>query len=147
MAKGPDQGVPRAFPADYPQPLLAGKTAQFNRHGGEIKKKVLPTLADAFVKDAFHCETVAELRAKIKEDLQSRREAESPTGGGPTGRTAHRGAQVRRAPGSHPDGAPALTRHALDRLRQHGADPAMAEDRQKFHGPVPQAAERNVRMS
>jgi trigger factor len=150
MAKDQTKEFPVAFPADYPQPLLAGKTAQFTATVREIKKKVLPTLDDAFVKDAFHCETVAELRAKIKEDLQSRREAES--------RNKVVDQLAEQLIEAHKFDAPQaliqmehqrLTRQALDRLRQQGADPAhWPEDRQKdFMAQFLKPAERNVRMS
>lgn len=150
MKKDETKTFPVAFPADYQQTQLAGKTAQFTATVRDIKKKVLPVLDDAFAKDTFQCETLAELRSKIKEDLQMRREAES------------RGKLVDQLAEEliklHPFDAPAtliemehqrLARQAVDRLRQQGADVATwPEERQKeFVAQFGQPAERNVRMS
>lgn len=150
MALGQTKEFPVAFPADYPQKTLAGKTAMFTATVKEIKKKVLPALDDAFAKDAFQVETAAELKTKVKEDLQARREAESRHQ--VIDQLAEQLIQL------HPFDVPAslvemehqrLSRQAVERLRAQGVDPARwGEDRQKdFVAQFLKPAERNVRMS
>jgi trigger factor len=150
MVKDQTKEFPVAFPADYPQAQLAGKTAQFTATVKDIKKKVLPALDDAFAKDAFQCETLVELRSKIKEDLQTRRESEK------RGKVVDQIAEQLIT--LHPFDVPVslvemehqrLARQAVDRIRQQGADLAKwPEERQKqFVAQFEKPAERNVRMS
>jgi trigger factor len=150
MTTNQTKEFPVAFPTDYPQALLAGKTAQFTATVRDIKKKVLPALDDAFAKDAFQCETLAELRSKILEDLKMRREAEV------RGKVVDQLAE--QLIGLHPFDAPPtliemehqrLARQAVDRMKSQGADVAQwPEERQKeFVAQFLKPAERNVRMS
>jgi trigger factor len=63
------------YPADYPDQKLAGKTYDYAAEVQSIKQKKLPELNDEFVKDAAGAEgklsTVAELRDKIRENLNA----------------------------------------------------------------------------
>ena len=58
------------YPADYPNAGLAGKTVDFEVDVGEIRVKDLPPLDDDFARDHGKCESLAELRARIRADLE-----------------------------------------------------------------------------
>lgn len=70
------------YPDDYPDQKLAGKTYNFTVEVQGIKEKKLPELNDDFVKDAAGAEgpeaggvtTLAELRKKIRENLDAAKE-------------------------------------------------------------------------
>lgn len=63
-----------AYPADYPQKALAGKTYAYRVEVQAIKKKVTPTLDDELAKTVSEFQTLAELREKIRKDLQENSE-------------------------------------------------------------------------
>ncbi|MBW2148934.1 MAG: trigger factor [Deltaproteobacteria bacterium] len=58
------------LPPDFEKPQLAGKSAVFAIHVKELKEKILPDLDDEFAKEVGGFETLKEIRAKIREDLQ-----------------------------------------------------------------------------
>ena len=58
------------FPEEYFSKELAGKPAVFKVKLHEIKKKELPELDDEFAKDVSEFDTMAELRASIKEKIE-----------------------------------------------------------------------------
>ncbi|HHT28360.1 MAG TPA: trigger factor [Firmicutes bacterium] len=58
------------FPADYGSTELAGKDAVFKVTVHEIKEKVYPELNDEFAKDVSSCDTLADLRAEIRGNLE-----------------------------------------------------------------------------
>jgi trigger factor len=60
------------YPADHPRPALAGKRVHFDVAVKEIRLKELPPLDDDFARDHGRCETLAELRARIRADLEER---------------------------------------------------------------------------
>jgi trigger factor len=62
------------FPEDYFSKDLAGKDATFKVKLHEIKEKKLPELDDEFAKDVSEFDTLAELKASIKEKKQSENE-------------------------------------------------------------------------
>jgi trigger factor len=66
------------YPADYPDQKLAGKTYDYNVDVQGIKEKKLPDLNDEFAKEAVGegggVATLAELRAKIHENLEAQKE-------------------------------------------------------------------------
>ena len=59
------------FPDDYFSPDLKGKDATFKVKIHEIKKKELPEINDDFAKDTSEFDTLAELKASIKEKLET----------------------------------------------------------------------------
>jgi len=67
-----------AYPADYPDQKLAGKTFDYTVDVQGIKEKKLPELNDEFAKDAVGegggVATLAELRTKIHENLEAAKE-------------------------------------------------------------------------
>lgn len=58
------------YPADYPNAGLAGKTVQFEVQVNELHAKELPALDDDFARDHGHGESLADLRARVRADLE-----------------------------------------------------------------------------
>jgi trigger factor len=58
------------FPADYAEESLRGQSVLFDVHLKEIKERDLPELDDEFVKEASEFETLDELRAAVREQLE-----------------------------------------------------------------------------
>ena len=63
------------YPADYGNAALAGKTVHFDVEIVDLKTKELPLLDDEFAKDHGRAETLAELRARIRTDLEAQASA------------------------------------------------------------------------
>jgi trigger factor len=150
MATGETKEFPVAFPADYPKAELAGKTARFTATVREVKEKVLPRVDDAFAKDAFHCADVADLRARIAEDLKARAEAEQR--GRMTDQMAERLIALHAfdvPPSLVDQEQQRLATQAVERFRSQGVDPSQwpEERRKDFVTQFRAPAERNVRMS
>jgi len=62
-----------SYPEDYPQKSLAGKALRYQVEVQSIKKKVLPPMDDELAKTVSESETLAGLRAKLRESLEKRR--------------------------------------------------------------------------
>src|SRR6266481_5667631 len=58
------------YPADYPNAGLAGKTAEFEVEIKELRVKEQPPLDDDFARDHGKCDSLAELRARVRADLE-----------------------------------------------------------------------------
>jgi trigger factor len=72
------------YPDDYPDPKLAGKTYSYSVNVLDVKEKKLPELNDEFAKDAAGGQgvtTLAELRAKVRENLDAAKEQEQASQG------------------------------------------------------------------
>jgi len=59
------------YPADYTQKSLAGKTLSYHVDVQSIKKKVVPAADDEFAKSVSESETLADLKAKLREGLEA----------------------------------------------------------------------------
>src|SRR5215218_6797507 len=59
------------FPVDYDEESLRGESVLFSVHVKEIKERDLPPLDDEFVKEASEFETLDELRAAMREELEA----------------------------------------------------------------------------
>src|SRR5215208_486263 len=59
------------FPMDYAEESLRGESVLFNVNVKEIKERDLPPLDDEFVKEASEFETLDELRAAVREQLEA----------------------------------------------------------------------------
>jgi trigger factor len=59
------------FPLDYAEESLRGQAVLFSVHVKEIKERDLPPLDDDFVKEASEFETLDELRAAVREQLET----------------------------------------------------------------------------
>jgi trigger factor len=62
-----------AYPADYPDPKLQGKTYSYTVEILGLKEKKRPELNDEFAKDVSDVQTIEELRKKIRENLEAAR--------------------------------------------------------------------------
>jgi trigger factor len=63
-----------AYPADYPDAKLAGKTYHYAVEVLGIKNKKLPELNDEFAKDVSDTTTLDELKTKVREGLSAARD-------------------------------------------------------------------------
>lgn len=61
------------YPDDYPQKSLAGKTFHYRVEVQSIKKKVVPAVDDELAKSVSESETLADLRVKLRAELETRR--------------------------------------------------------------------------
>jgi trigger factor len=59
------------FPLDYAEEPLRGQSVLFRVHLKEIKERDLPPLDDEFAKEASEFETLEELRAAVREQLEA----------------------------------------------------------------------------
>jgi trigger factor len=76
LKKGESALYETEFPADYPNPVMAGKKIEFKVDVKEIKERVKPALDDEFAKDVdAKYSSLAELRAALSDDLRQQREA------------------------------------------------------------------------
>jgi len=62
------------YPADYPDPKLAGKKFHYGVEVLGIKTKKLPELNDDFAKDVSDAKTLEELKKKVREGLEHQRD-------------------------------------------------------------------------
>ena len=60
-----------AYPSDYPDPKLQGKTYTYAVEVLGIKEKKRPDLTDEFAKDVSDAQTLEELRKKVRENLEA----------------------------------------------------------------------------
>lgn len=58
------------YPADYANAGLAGKSAEFEVEIKDLRVKELPPLDDDFARDHGRCDSLGELRARIRTDLE-----------------------------------------------------------------------------
>jgi trigger factor len=63
-----------AYPADYPDAKLVGKTYHYAVEVLGIKNKKLPELNDEFAKDVSDATTLDELKTKVRENLEHQRD-------------------------------------------------------------------------
>src|ERR1700730_4992204 len=63
-----------AYPADYPDAKLSGKTFHYSVDGLGVKTKKLPDLNDEFAKDVSDATSLDELKKKIHESLDHERD-------------------------------------------------------------------------
>jgi trigger factor len=61
------------YPADYAEPKLAGKTVAYEVEVKGIKKRTVPELNDDFAKELGAYESYADLEARVREHLASRK--------------------------------------------------------------------------
>ena len=75
MKKGDKTLYEITFPADYPNPVLAGKNVEFKVDIKDVKVRIQPELDDEFAKDIKpELNTLAELREDIRQRLRQARE-------------------------------------------------------------------------
>lgn len=145
MNRGETREIKVTMPADYTDKDIAGKEALFTVTLKEIKRAVVPELNDEFAKDVGGHENVAELRARIREDLEERKKAEAAA--------AQREAILAKLIESHTFDVPPsmveeelnfmLKRH-LTSMAKYGSDLKQL-DQQKFREENRSLAERRVK--
>lgn len=59
-----------SFPEDYGYRKWAGQTVCFHVHVKEIKEKILPPLDDEFARDLGNYDSLEDLKAKLKEEIE-----------------------------------------------------------------------------
>jgi trigger factor len=62
----------RSYPADYYESELAGKSVEWHIKASDIYDRVLPELDDEFAKDQGEYQSLAELRAAMRRELERR---------------------------------------------------------------------------
>ncbi len=67
----------RSYPEDYVEKDVAGKTVEWRATVKNIYQRLLPNLDDEFAKDQGEFQTLDELRAAIRKDLEARAEQEA----------------------------------------------------------------------
>lgn len=68
--QGESVEIPQAYPAQHPDERLAGKTVTFRATIEAVKQLVLPELDDEFAKDCGDYQSLADLRAHIRSQLE-----------------------------------------------------------------------------
>jgi trigger factor len=68
---GQTRVVDHAFAADDPEETRAGKTGRFHFTVKSLKTQVVPPLDDEFAKEVGGGDTLADLRAKVRRDLEA----------------------------------------------------------------------------
>ena len=71
QAIGSDLDFAVTYPAEHGSAEVAGKTVQFHVHLRALARKELPPLDDEFAKDHGECATLAELRERIRGQLDA----------------------------------------------------------------------------
>jgi trigger factor len=71
MKRGVAGNIAVNIPAEANDERMAGKTADFQVTVQDIRHKILPPLDDEFARDYGECETLDELREKIRSELQN----------------------------------------------------------------------------
>jgi trigger factor len=71
---GDERRFEAAYPADFPDPRLKGKTISYTVHVTAIKEKKLPELNDAFAKDVSQAASLEELRTQLREQMEKARD-------------------------------------------------------------------------
>jgi trigger factor len=66
--------VSAAYPAEYPEQKLAGKTVDYDIEVKGIKKRTLPELNDEFAKEVGAFENLSELESRVRENLLNRKQ-------------------------------------------------------------------------
>lgn len=70
---GQTMNVSAAYPAEYPEAKLAGKTVDYGIEVKAIKKRTVPELNDDFARELGEYESLAELENRVREHLANRK--------------------------------------------------------------------------
>lgn len=76
---GEEKDVNVTFPAEYHAEELAGKAVVFHCKVNSIKHKEMPELTDEFVKNSTSYESVEDMKAKLRENIEKNAEREADT--------------------------------------------------------------------
>ena len=149
LTAGDARDVSLRFADDHRMESLRGKGGTARLKVGEVKEKVLPALDDEFAKGLGEFETLEAVRAEVRKQLESAREAE--------GRRALEDKLVEALLKRHEFGVPEAmvlrqvahqVEHTRERLRRQGVDPdGIQWDYGKIVGELRPAAEQGVRRA
>jgi len=149
LKAGNERDVSLRFADDHRMESLRGKGGTAHLKVSEVKEKVLPTLDDEFAKALGEFETLEAVRAEVRKQLESAREAE--------GRRALEDKLVEALLKRHEFGVPEAmvlrqvahqVEHTRERLRRQGVDPdGIQWDYGKIVGELRPAAEQGVRRA
>ena len=149
LKAGDEREVGVHFADDHRMESLRGKGGTAKLKVGEVKEKVLPALDDEFAKGLGEFETLEAVRAEVRKQLESAREAE--------GRRALEDKLVEALLKRHEFGVPEAmvlrqvahqVEHTRERLRRQGVDPdGIQWDYGKIVGELRPAAEQGVRRA
>ncbi|MGB7912256.1 MAG: trigger factor [Desulfobaccales bacterium] len=148
LKEGAESRFPVNLPDDFANPLLAGKSVEFEVKIHEVKEKVVPDLDDDFVKGlGGNFQGVADLREAVREDIIKMKERT---------RQANLGNQVKdqllartafeAPPSLILEEQEHLFREQWNRLSQYGVKPADV-DQAKMLEAIKPLAERRVRVN
>jgi trigger factor len=76
-AAGAELAFPVAYPKEYDNPSLAGKTVRYHLKVHEVKRREIPALDDDLARDLGDFENLGALRKRVLEDLGERRRHEA----------------------------------------------------------------------
>ena len=76
---GEEKDVNVTFPAEYHAEELAGKAAVFHCKVNSIKHKEMPELTDEFVKASTSYESIEDMKAKLRENIEKNAQREADT--------------------------------------------------------------------
>ena len=149
LTAGDARDVSLRFADDHRMESLRGKAGTAHLKVGEVKEKVLPALDDEFAKALGEFETLEAVRAEVRKQLESAREAE--------GRRALEDKLVEALLKRHEFGVPEAmvlrqvahqVEHTRERLRRQGVDPdGIQWDYGKIVGELRSAGEQGVRRA
>jgi trigger factor len=149
LKAGDERDVSLRFADDHRMEALRGKGGTAHLKVGEVKEKVLPTLDDEFAKALGEFETLEAVRAEVRKQLESAREAE--------GRRALEDKIVQALLARHEFGVPDAmvmrqvahqVEHTRERLRRQGVNPdGIQWDYGKIVDELRPAAEQGVRRA
>ena len=149
LKSGDEREVDLRFADDHRMESLRGKGGKAHIKVSEVKEKVLPALDDDFAKALGEFETLEAVRAEVRKQLESAREAE--------GRRALEDKIVQALLTRHEFGVPDAmvmrqvahqVEHTRERLRRQGVDPdGIQWDYPKIVGELRPAAEQGVRRA
>jgi trigger factor len=76
VTPGTDKTFDVTFPADYEVAEMAGARVEYVVEVTALRRRVLPTLDDEFARDLGEFQTLADLRARVRQDLEQEAERE-----------------------------------------------------------------------
>ena len=149
LKAGDEREVSVRFADDHRMESLRGKGGTAKLKVGEVKEKVLPALDDEFAKGLGEFETLEAVRAEVRKQLTTAREAE--------GRRALEDKVMEALLARHEFGVPDAmvmrqvahqVEHTRERLRRQGVNPdGIQWDYPKIVGELRPAAEKGVRRA
>ncbi|HEY2996698.1 MAG TPA: trigger factor [Methylomirabilota bacterium] len=149
LKAGDEREVSVRFADDHRMESLRGKGGTAKLKVGEVKEKVLPALDDEFAKGLGEFETLEAVRAEVRKQLTTAREAE--------GRRALEDKVVEALLARHEFGVPDAmvmrqvahqVEHTRERLRRQGVNPdGIQWDYPKIVGELRPSAEKGVRRA